>query len=513
MTDKNVVNRLFNSSFPLLNFKVKKCHSSRQWKALTSLLAAGSLLFLAACEDSSTTQLGVIGSVEGPLGGAAADEPRAVLIAEDILSAGGTAADAATALYFTLSVTYPVAGSLGGGGECLAYSKQNNRIDNLKFPVGVGEKGGAIGIPGNIRGFAALHARYGKLSWSSLLAPAEKLANFGENMSRAQYMAMADAGRDLYLDRQLRELYLSEDGTLKKEGSRIQQIRLSSVLSNIRSNGGAFFYSGNLAKAFIEEANRIGGELTTTDLVYYRPVWQQANTFDVDVLTVGTSNSEYGKLFQSVWQKMFQGKGFLHIGTDISYEKLAESSATTFKDYARYNPFGAGGQTSFVTADNEGNAVACVVGLGKPFGSGNVGSISGIVLAEPLTDKDAAFPTTPVLIMNRPNKLLFYAGGVTGGAAGTLSSVYTALKVVAENKSLDEAIRVPRLFTMGPGLPLLYERGIEPDVLQDLTKAHPVMLEVNKIGSVNAIHCAEGKPEFCQSSADPRGFGLSINQR
>jgi len=513
MTEKDISMRLIKKSIPLLPSEVKIRNRHSQWKPVSTFFILGSLLALAACESSTQTQLGVIGSVDGPLGGVASDEPRATLVAQDILSAGGSAADAATALYFTLAVTYPIAASLGGGGECIVYSKEKNKLENLKFPVGLAKGGGNIGIPGNIRGFAALHARYGKLTWSSLLSPAEKFANFGENMSRAQHTAMITAGRKINFDRQLAKLYKTENGQFKPEGSHIQQVRLSAVLSNIRSNGGAFFYSGNLARAFIEEANRVGGKLATTDLVYYKPVWQDAATFDVDVLTVGTSTSAHGKLYKEIWQKLFKGKGFLQLDQSLPLSAVADASASSFQKYATYNPFGTGGMTSFVTADNAGNAVACTVGMGKPFGSGKVGSITGIVLTSPLTDKQAEFPTSPVLIINRPNKLFFYGAGATGGAAGTLSSVYTALQIFAKDKSLDAAMASPRVFTMGPGLPVLYEKTVPQEEVRKLTVNHPVAVEVEKLGVVNSIYCFKGKPQFCKSSTDPRGFGLSLIER
>src|SRR5471030_3254960 len=50
---------------------------------------------------------------------AVADEPLAAKAGASVLASQGSAADAVTAMFFTLTATYPVAAGLGGGGICL----------------------------------------------------------------------------------------------------------------------------------------------------------------------------------------------------------------------------------------------------------------------------------------------------------------------------------------------------------------------------------------------------------
>src|SRR5262245_56921221 len=139
-------------------------------------LCAG-LLMLAAggCETGKQQVSGAIGSAEGFAGAVVADEPRAVLAARDALAAGGSAGDAAVALYFTLAVTLPSSAGLGGGGVCLVYAPDSERPYVLDF-LPRASADGSIGLPGNVRGMAMLHAEYGRIRWMQLLAPAEDLA-------------------------------------------------------------------------------------------------------------------------------------------------------------------------------------------------------------------------------------------------------------------------------------------------------------------------------------------------
>ncbi len=63
--------------------------------------------------------LGQPGYVKGFLGGVVADEPQAALLGQQVLSAGGTAADAAAGVGLALAVTLPSRAGLGSGGACL----------------------------------------------------------------------------------------------------------------------------------------------------------------------------------------------------------------------------------------------------------------------------------------------------------------------------------------------------------------------------------------------------------
>ena len=65
-----------------------------------------------------------------PFQGIASDEPQAALVGRDVLAAGGSAADAVVAMYFTLAVTLPSTASLGGGGVCFIRSYRSNRPAN-----------------------------------------------------------------------------------------------------------------------------------------------------------------------------------------------------------------------------------------------------------------------------------------------------------------------------------------------------------------------------------------------
>ncbi|MBN1420994.1 MAG: gamma-glutamyltransferase, partial [Planctomycetes bacterium] len=129
----------------------------------------------------------------------AADDGIAAAVGARALRSGGNAIDAAVATAFAMAVTYPQAMNPGGGGFAVV-SLPDGRTAALDFretapalatrdlflrPDGSVDRERALystlaaGVPGMPAGLAALHRRFGRLSWADLLAPAVRLARDG----------------------------------------------------------------------------------------------------------------------------------------------------------------------------------------------------------------------------------------------------------------------------------------------------------------------------------------------
>jgi gamma-glutamyltranspeptidase/glutathione hydrolase len=163
-----------------------------------------SLLFLlCACSppDSNNAaidaELGVVTQDTGTAAIAMPDQ-YAAEIADKVLKSGGNAVDAAVAVGFSLAVTYPEAGNIGGGGFMLVRMEGDTSFIDYreKAPAAadrdmyLDEDGNviegaslyghlAVGVPGTVAGMWEAHKRFGTLPWASLLQAAVDLATDG----------------------------------------------------------------------------------------------------------------------------------------------------------------------------------------------------------------------------------------------------------------------------------------------------------------------------------------------
>ena len=248
--------------------------------------ATALLVSCANGENETEGDVGQIGYVTGFFGGVSADDPRAALVGRDILASGGTAADAAVAMYFVLSVTKPSAASLAGGGACIVHDPTEKVTEALEFFASTPSqiRPGATrpsAVPGNPRGFFALHAKYGELRWEQLLSPAANLARFGLPVTRAMAADFKAAGQALADDHEAQRIFGRSGGGLVGEGDVVVQNDLSIVLGRMMTRGPGDFYGGPGAALFADAVNAAGGSLTVDQLREFRPRWTETVKFPI----------------------------------------------------------------------------------------------------------------------------------------------------------------------------------------------------------------------------------------
>ncbi len=221
--------------------------------------------------STPTAPLGSPGFVRGFLGGVVADEPRAALVAREILSAGGTAVDAAIASAFAMSVTLPSRAGLGGGGACLIYNARLREVITVSFPAGARSAlppgtDRPAALPLMARGLFLMHTRGGRLRFEQLIRPAEDLARFGTEVSAALADDLAVVAAPLLNDPQARRVFGARGGGPVRGGDRLIQLDLGATLAQMRSGGVGEFYQGPLSQRLEEASVTAGGGLTGPEL-------------------------------------------------------------------------------------------------------------------------------------------------------------------------------------------------------------------------------------------------------
>lgn len=511
---------------------------------LSLLVMAG----LAGCGDTSKP-VGTVGHIQGFGGLVAADEPRAVVSARDILSAGGTAADAAVAMYFTMAVTQPSTASLGGGGVCVVFDKEKKRTEVLDFlatPSGVAARTPTPNaVPGNVRGFYALHAKYGKLRWEQLLADAERLARQGTPVSRALISDLNMAAPLLARDPLARSIFLKADGSIPSEGEQFQQHDLAATIARVRRSPGEF-YAGALGRELVQSVTAIGGTLSIEDLRDFRPQNRDALTVKIGSQTAyfAPPPAVAGATAAQIVGQLTDRWGAA--SADLRPYLLAEAAGHAFADRTRWmQPHGwsndAGGDlvssarltalaqgldggrhqavqapkpvdaipaASLVALDSYGSAVACNVTTYGLFGNGRVAPGTGIVMAgvPGLTSGPPA--VGPVLVVNANSNELRFAGAASGGVSAATALAQVVLDNQVAGVKLDQAEAAGRVHYSGNPDIAFAESGANPSALQ----SHGFEVKTTPMPSrVQALSCSGGLPSFsrCQVAADPRGFGLT----
>ncbi len=203
----------------------------------------------------------------------------------EIMRAGGNAVDAAVAVGFALTVTYPQAGNIGGGGFML-FRRPDGEVHFLDYrekaptqatPNMYLDKDGnvikdmstlgykAIAVPGSVAGLAYAQQHWGKLSLQRVMEPAIRLARDGFTLDYATAMEFRDD--DLGKFPESRRIF-QRDGNFYQPGEVFQQPELARTLERIAKNPDDF-YHGDLARELAAAMQKGGGLITADDLAAY----------------------------------------------------------------------------------------------------------------------------------------------------------------------------------------------------------------------------------------------------
>jgi gamma-glutamyltranspeptidase/glutathione hydrolase len=491
-------------------------------------------------------------------GAVVADEPQAALVGRDILIAGGSAADAVIAMYFTMAVTLPSQASLGGGGMCISFDSVTNEAQALDFLARRPTQAAAgvdrpIAIPGNIRGFYALHGVYGRLRWSQLLAPAENLARFGVQVSRALSNDLAPLESALAREPQMRRLFSAEGGRrMVVEGDTLVQPDLAAVLASVRTLGAGDFYSGALAERFLKGVHEAGGALTSVELADYQPIWRKALMvgFDDKRAYFAPPPPAGGVIAGQMWSMLVKDDRF-NQASPTNRDMLAIAAAErAFADRQRWassvsdwqhlvsstrvdallaqptnstrgelpadepateNPAAA----TLVAIDAQGSAIACAVTLNSLLGTGRIATGTGIILAaSPGQGGRGAAMLGPMIVVKPSGRQFVFAGAAAGGVAAPTALIDVARRVLLTDQPLDEAEAAPRMHGGSDPQIIYVEPGVYARSTQALVDGGYTIAKTESLGRVNAIACPGGLqsgPEQCVAATDPRGFGLAAS--
>jgi gamma-glutamyltranspeptidase / glutathione hydrolase len=266
--------------------------------AIVCILLAAALAFtpplLARGEGRLDPIAGRAQSAVGEHGMVVAQEALAARVGADILRKGGNAIDAAVAVGFTMAVTYPRAGNIGGGGFMVIHRAggENVAIDYRETapqainaqsfldaqgnadPQKSRDSALAVGVPGTVAGLALAEAKYGsgRFTLADLIAPAIAYARDGIAVADDTADSLITEGQRLRRWPSSAPIFFKADDAPLGQGDRLVQPDLAVTLQAIARDGPSAFYEGPIGEKLAAAVRTAGGVMTADDLKNYRAI-------------------------------------------------------------------------------------------------------------------------------------------------------------------------------------------------------------------------------------------------
>jgi gamma-glutamyltranspeptidase/glutathione hydrolase len=393
----------------------------------------------------------------------------------------------------------------------------------------------SVTIPGAVRGWYAMHERFGNLEMKHLFNQAIEICSKGFKVSTELHQSLKSHEETLKIQDSGKELYPS--GKVPDVGDTVHRNLLAKTLVNISDRGSEYFYTGQVNKAISEALNNI---ITPDDISSFHPQWVEPLSVEIygkiGWVTPPHTQSYLTLATLKIYEMLENGSKDIDLHTLIeSYRVTASQRDDITYDYGKninlfpglntenltflsnlidqdnssiFNqPRDIGGGTAYMcTKDKDGNAVSLIqsnyYGIGSTIGVGNYGFF--------LHNRGAGFN----LINDHPNSLkagrkplhtlsptmwsvdgnLDMVIGTRGGRYQPQLLSHFILKIL-KNENLEDAMIFPRWNIDEFGKESISKINIEPGLDEKITddlinKGHKVnqLKELqNSYGPISAI--------------------------
>lgn len=500
--------------------------------------------------------------VLAPSAMAATSQPLATQAALEVMRHGGSAVDAAVAADAVLGLTEPTGAGIGGDLFAIVWDPKAQRLAGLNASgrspqsltldyfrsrgiTHIPPQGPLpVTVPGAVDGWFELHAKFGRLPMTEVLAPAIGYARRGFPVTEVIAAAWRHNAGLLGDYAGFRETFMP-NGRAPAKGELFANPRLARTYETIAADGRDAFYKGDIARRIAAYMKDQGGFLSCDDLAAHHSQWvepasvnyrgydvwelppngqgiavlQMLNMLeDFDLAKMGFGSADHLHLLAETKKLVFEDRARYYADPDfvtIPLERLlskayaAERRAMidmrhAARDYPPGEMPGARSDTVYLTAaDASGMMVSLIQSNFRGMGSGMTPGDLGFVLQ----DRGELFSLTP----GRPN--VFAPGkrpfhtiipgfvtrggrplvsfGVMGGDMQPQGQVQALVNMIDFGMNLQEAGDAPRLRHDGSSEPtdevmtdggvLAIEPGFDPAVITELERrGHRIVRDADR---------------------------------
>lgn len=455
--------------------------------------------------------------------------------AADVLDKGGNAYDAILAALFMSFVSEPLLSSPGGGGYLLAHPKgekakifdffaqtpHNKKLEKKDFYPIQGDFGittqefhiglAAAAIPGIPAGIFAIHNQYGSMGLIEIATAAIELAKQGMKVDSLHAEVIQILIPILNSSCHAKALF-SNNNQFLTQGDVKANKHLARFLTNLANNPMDWFYFDTPANDIVNDMQHNHGLLTQQDFESYQAVIREPliKTIKGWKIITNASPTTGGLLITEQLNHAAQNNSDDHhkvISAMVHADQLKNDKAFQSSK----------GTTHMSVIDTQGNVASMTVSNGE--GCGYVVPNSGFMLNNFLGEEDIntqgffnfiedtrmASMMSPTILENKQSKIALGTGGSNRIKTAMFQVIW---QIIAENKTLDQAVNLPRFHYEKGKLDI--EKGFNKQTINLLEQLYPNInvWETRSLyfGGINAVQ--HGDKNLAIGDSRRNGVGL-----